>query len=336
MKKTELLQALETVKPGLASKELIEQATSFAFIDGRVVTYNDEISISHPVEGLDIIGAIQAEELYKLLGRLKKEEIEIEASDSEITLKSGGTKAGFTLHNEIKLPLKELDNIEDWKKLPEDFIHFMKFVVGSCSRELSEPILSCVNVNNEGFVESSDNYRMARGEIGEPIPTKSFLIPATSVIELIKIDPTYIAEGGGWMHFRKDEGTQISCRIFEDPFVDIEEHLDVKGMELSLPRTLPEMLNRVSVFAKRDYFLDEAIEISLEKNKVKLECRSEEGWISESANIRYDEEPLSFSITPFLLKGILSETSDCILSDRMLKFAGAGWEYVTVLKEIIT
>ena len=67
LNKTDLQKALEIVKPGLANKEMIEHSTSFAFIGGRVVTYNDEISLSHPVEGLEIEGAIHAEELYKLL-----------------------------------------------------------------------------------------------------------------------------------------------------------------------------------------------------------------------------------------------------------------------------
>ena len=44
-----LQKALETVKPGLANKEMIEQATSFAFMKDKVVTYNDEISISYQI-----------------------------------------------------------------------------------------------------------------------------------------------------------------------------------------------------------------------------------------------------------------------------------------------
>ena len=50
--RVELKEALERVRPGLASKDIIDQATSFAFLKDRVVTYNDEISISHPVKGL--------------------------------------------------------------------------------------------------------------------------------------------------------------------------------------------------------------------------------------------------------------------------------------------
>ena len=49
----------------LANRELIEQSTSFAFMKNLVVTYNDEISITHPVEGLNLTGAIKADEFYK-------------------------------------------------------------------------------------------------------------------------------------------------------------------------------------------------------------------------------------------------------------------------------
>ena len=46
LNKADLQRALEIVKPGLANKEMIEHSTSFAFINGKVITYNDEISLS--------------------------------------------------------------------------------------------------------------------------------------------------------------------------------------------------------------------------------------------------------------------------------------------------
>ena len=87
--KAELQNALEKVKPGLAGKELIEQSTSFSFVNNRVVTYNDEISISHPVKGLEIKGAVKAQALYSFLGKVKKEEIDVEYEDNQIIIKTG-------------------------------------------------------------------------------------------------------------------------------------------------------------------------------------------------------------------------------------------------------
>ena len=121
--KEQLQRALEIVKPGLANKELIEQSTSFAFMGGKVITYNDSISVSHPVEGLELEGAVLADNLYKFLGKIKKADVDLVVKDNEIILTTGKATAGLTLQSEIKLPLDEtLSERGRWQKLPENFI----------------------------------------------------------------------------------------------------------------------------------------------------------------------------------------------------------------------
>src|SRR5690554_5571655 len=122
VKKAELQAALEKVKPGLADRELIEQATSFAFMNGRVVTYNDEISISHPVQDLDVEGAIKAEALYSFLNRVKQDIITIDVDDNQVKIKAGRSKAGLVLEKEVKLPVEEVGEIGKWMPLPEGFV----------------------------------------------------------------------------------------------------------------------------------------------------------------------------------------------------------------------
>ena len=332
MKKTDLQKALEIVKPGLASKEMIEQSTSFAFMEGRVVTYNDEISISHPVEGLEIQGAIQAEELYKLLNKLKSDKIEITTKKNEVLLESGRTKAGLTLQQEIKLPLEEIGEISKWKTLPEDFLRHVQFAMAACSRDMSKPVLTCVHVTKDGIIEGSDNNRIARCALEEEMPVKTFLIPATSALEVVHLHPTKIAKGEGWMHFQTDEGTVLSCRTFEDKFPDCTQFMEVEGVSVIFPKTINEVLDRAAVFAKRDYFLDETVLITLKDRRLKVKSKSESGWFEEEINFKYDDDPVTFSITPYLLKDILSETLMSVLSEDRLKFEGAGWEYVTMLR----
>ncbi|HDY89495.1 MAG TPA: hypothetical protein ENH82_15455 [bacterium] len=334
MNKTKLQQALEIVKPGLASKEMIEQSTSFAFIDGRVVTYNDEISLSHPVEGLEIEGAIQAEELYKLLSKIKQEEDEIEISieKNEVILQVGRMKAGLSLQQEIKLPLEEIGELSRWKTLPEDFIRFVGLAMQVCSRDMSRPVLTCVHVNKNGQIEGSDGFRIIRCELEKEMPVKTFLIPANSAAELVRLQPTKVAEGSGWMHFKTDEETILSCRTFQDDFPDCEPFLKVEGVEIIFPKTIKEIVGRAEVFAKRDHFLDETIEITIGKKRITVKSRSDSGWFEEGANIRYNDEPVSFSITPYLLKDILTETPVCALCEDRLKFEGAGWVSILTLR----
>ncbi|NMA23687.1 MAG: hypothetical protein GX938_09320, partial [Spirochaetales bacterium] len=95
--KTELQKALEKVKPGLSNKELVEQSTSFAFMGGRIVTYNDEISISHPVKDLNVTGAVKAQSLYAFLSKIKRDEIILEWEENQVVIKAGRSKAGLVL-----------------------------------------------------------------------------------------------------------------------------------------------------------------------------------------------------------------------------------------------
>lgn len=333
MKKAELLLALEIVKPGLAGKEVIEQSTSFAFMEGRVVTYNDEISISHPVADMEITGAIQASELYLILKKIKQEEIEIEITDSEIQLTAGRVKVGLTLQQEIKLPLEEIGTITKWKTLPEGFLQAMRMAMYSCSANNSEPILTCVHVNQEGFVEGSDGFRVMRTTLAKKFPVPTFLIPAPVVNTLIKLNPVKVSAGDGWVHFKTETETVMSCRVFEESFPNTTELLNVEGLEFTFPRTINEILDRASVFSKSEGgSVQEDVTVILEKNRIKISSQSDTGWFSEEANIKYGEDRLEFNIVPSLLKNILASVLTCSFNGRILKFVGEGWEFITLVK----
>ena len=332
--KKELQEALSIVKPGLSNKEMIEQSTSFAFIKGKVITYNDEISISHPIEGIDIEGAIQAEELYGLLGKLKQDEIDISIKGNELILQAEKIKAGVSLQEKITLPLMDdIKEISEWKELPPDFIEAMKFTIGSCSNDMSQPVLTCLHINKNGYIESSDNFRLVKFVLKEEILIDTFLLPVTSVIQVIKLNPVKIAEGKGWVHFQTEEKTIISCRILEDKYPNTLKFYDVQGMTFDFPKTTLEALERASVFAKRDYFLDESIEIHIENKKLIIKSKSDSGWFEEKLNIRYTGKPIIFVVTPHLLKDILIKTNTCVLNEKMIKFEGSNWQYVSSLRE---
>ena len=333
--KTKLQEALEIVRPGLANNESIEQTTSFAFIEGSIVTYNDEISISHPVPSLEIRGAVIAEKLYLLLSKIKKDEIDISIEDSKIVLQSGRAKASFTLIEEIKLPLNELSGKKMWKDLPENFNKHLKFAMASCGRDMSRPVLTCVNVKKTGVLEASDGYKITSCELSSEMPVKDFLLPVKAALNVVKLQPVRIAEGKGWVHFQTEEMTTISCRIFEDVYPEVSTFLNIKkGIQIVLPITTEEVLDRAIIFAKRSNVLQEMITITLEKNRFKIHAVADDdaGEFEEEINFKYDEQPISFSITPYLLKGILSETQACELSENKLKFKGDGWEYLTLLR----
>ncbi|KKK60644.1 hypothetical protein LCGC14_3022320, partial [marine sediment metagenome] len=202
-------------------------------------------------------------------------------------------------------------------------------------RDQSTPKLTCVNITKEGAMTGSDGYKIMHCETGQEMPIKTFLLPASSASEVIKLIPIHVSEGKGWVHFRSKEKTVLSCRIFEgDVFPDVSNALKVVGVELTFPKTIDDVLDRASVFAKRRHNLDESVVITIEKNRLKIKAKSDTGWIEEETNIRYNDDPLEFSFTPFLLRDILKETHAFILGEKALKFEGAGWEYVAMLRNL--
>lgn len=333
IKRETLVDALSIVKPGLASKEFIEQSTFFAFVDGNVITYNDEICLCHPV-GLELEGAVKADQLYQILSKFKAETVEIEITDSEIEIKCGRAKAALTLQAEIKLPLSEvLQKSSKWKKLPKGFTDGLSFVYPNCSTDMSRPILTCVYIYESSMV-GSDSYCICKYEMEEALPIDEFLLPANLVQNVLRLNPTHIATGDGWVHFKNENETILSCRIFDDKYPDLEAHLSVEGgVEISFPKSTAEVVDRAEVFAKRDRVIDEAIYVEVSDKKMKLKGECDSGRYEETLNVKYSGEEISFAIVPYLLKAILTKTNVCEVDDSKILFTGENWQYVAMLRD---
>lgn len=333
IKKTTLIDALEIVKPGVANKELIEQANSFAFLNGRVATYNDEISISHPIEDLPLTGAINADNLYNFVNKISGGTISLEIVNNEIIVTSGRSKAGFALYSEVTLPLMNIDEIKHWKELPEHFLKHMKFAAAAASTDVSQMLLTCVHIDAKGFIEASDGNRIVQCTLPSELSFSNFLLPSRAALQVIRLAPTSISRDKGWVHFKNEDNTVISCRVLEEKYPNIKAHLKIKGKEITFPQSTQEVLERASVFSKRDYVLDESVIITIADKRLTVKSASSTGWFEEKLNINYTDTPISFAITPYLLRDILSETFHCIISESRIRFEGSDWLYIAALGE---
>jgi len=66
-----------------------------------------------------------------------------------------------------------------------------------------------------------------------------------------------------------------------------------------------------------------------------LTSKNVAGWVEESANIRYKEENVSFSINPIFLKEIVPQMRSCILGKASMRFEGDSWEHIVALKQVV-
>jgi DNA polymerase III sliding clamp (beta) subunit (PCNA family) len=327
--KKELQEALEKVKPGLASRELIEQSTSFAFMGDRVVTYNDEISISHPVKNLDVTGAVKAQAMYAFLSKIKRDEIDVEWEENQVKITAGRSKAGLVLEQEVKLPIEEIGEIKEWKKLPAEILTAIKFCYPCCSKDMSNPILTCVNINGKN-VEASDSFQIVQYQLQKKVPIKGFLLPASSAKELVKYDLKQIAEGQGWIHFKTEDGTIFSSRVFDGEFPKIEGLLAFDGVEIAFPKTAVPALERAQIFSKNETFMDSLATVTVEvsKGQIKFTSQDEFGWCEEVVKSNYKGETIKFTAGVESLINLLSQFSSCICGHDRIKFSGENWQHI--------
>lgn len=324
LNRKKLLEALQIVSPGLSKREFIDQATFFAFVVDKVVTYNDSISVSHPVEGLDLDGAVIAEEFQKMLNKYKTDEVELIVEGPELKVSSGKANTWIKFDETVKLPLDELTKSK-WQPLDAEIIKAIKFVAPVCGKDNMKPLLTAVHVSNKGFVEASDSYRIVRYNVPK-FASESFLLPKEAVNHVCGINPIKISKGNGWIHFKNGNGTVLSTRTFDDDkYPDTSRFLSVKGQTIKLPEVISEILERAVVIDK------ELIDIHIINDYLKVSSKSDNGKFHEEAEMLGFTGEVTFKINPTFFKSVLSETLECSISNNLIIFETDKWKNVTLL-----
>jgi DNA polymerase III sliding clamp (beta) subunit (PCNA family) len=321
IKRAVLLEALKAVQPGLAAKELIAQSESFVFADNRVFTYNDEIAVSHPV-ALGINGAVRAKEFYALINKVKTEDISLEVKGGELLLTGSKAKAGLRIEHDVVLPLEQLGMPENWTELPEVFCKAVQACLFSASSNEQQIILTCVHVI-ENLVESCDNFRITQVDMGKETIADDMLIPALAARDIITHDPVEYAFTEGWIHFRNEKDVTFSCRYIEGEYPDYTPFMDVDGIEVELPDTLPAVLDRASIMGD-----GERVTIILDQNELLVTTENEAGWFEETIDIAYTGEPVEFDIQPEFMKSILKMNGTTTIGENSIRFDSDNFVHV--------
>lgn len=307
MKVDKLRKALEIVKPGISShNSLIEQSTNFAFIENKVVTFNDEISISHKIKDLNITGAVESTYLYSFLKKIKVEDISIEIDNQELRIKAGKSKVGIAIDPQIKLPLDQIEASNKWQKVDEDFITALKYCIPTAGTDLNKAILTCIHVDKNKVV-SADGFRLSEYVLKTEMP--SFLIPAKTAKILCNYPICHIAEPeDGWIHFRTKERTIIACRILNDEYPKVNHLFEVNGVRLNLPLELKPVLERAMLFSDKAIGMNEFVYLEVKNKSILLQTKNEISWFEEEIECDYDIKDLNieFRMNPEFLYDVIS------------------------------
>ena len=331
IKRETLLSSIKAVLPATAREEVFEQANKVAFVDGKVVAFNDNVAILHPLPGdLDIRGALDGRQLCALLDKLSTEVVTLAVDGNKLKLSAGRPRATFDLLP-VSLPFDTADVSGEAIELPKTFSDKLRWVRSSCSKDANRPVLTCVLVEN-GWMQSSDSYRASRVRYEGDLPR--LMLPIAQVKVLLDYPVTRVCapEGATWARFETDGGVVLSARTVSGEFPDLSGHYEIEGPEVKLAAALSEAIGRAQVFAKRKEEIDEEVSVSMRPNQVTVSAQCEGGSFSEVVRCDGAADGAQFSIHPKFLTAALRSGTRCVLGPRSVKFSGEDWEHVVALK----
>jgi DNA polymerase III sliding clamp (beta) subunit (PCNA family) len=330
-----LQKAIGLVVPGIAGKEVFDQADKLAFEGGKLISYNDEVSIFHPLVGSEELdGAVDGKRLFNLLNRVASPSVTLTTEGNELIVTAGRVTVNLSMAP-VVLPYSEVDWSGDYIDLPEGFKKALTLTAGTCAKDMSRPVLTCVHIAGQIMI-AADGYRVAQFQF-EDASLPDILLPVTAA-EVV-LDDDYgiksmaVGDGGEWVRFMTNEETVVCARLSTGTYPDLSSHLDIDGVELVLPRRLLESLERAKIFAKRDHRIDESVNIDLRGKQIVVRADYDGGRFQEVVKAE-QEATGSFSVHPDLLIAALSEedAASCILGRSKIKFLGPNWEHVVALR----
>lgn len=329
LNKQQFLDILTQLKPGIASRDIVEQNICYRFHPDKVVTFNDDVYISIPFEsGLE--GGVRAEELFQLVSKLPDAEIALETTSNEFRLSCEKTKAGITL---IEAQHPDISVSSEWEVLSTELLDALKATQFSIGTNMMHMKHTCIHVQDK-FVQSSDGFRASQVYLSEASPF-NFLCPGFAVKHFGPYEFTHICVDNSWIHLTNQSiHTTFSLRKIDAEFFEsdrIEKYLTVEGHVVEFPPQTLEILDRCLIMADQTVAIETSVEISFADGT--LTCRSQKalGWVEEEVEIEFDGTPFKIRINPKHLSEILKRSPQVVVGKDRCLFTGENFKHVVVL-----
>jgi len=323
-----LLEQLESVLPGLSTREIIEQSSCFVFQDKVVMTYNDEVACTQK-SCLPIEGAVTAIPLVSILRKLKEEVLEITVSKEELLIKGKRKKVSIRMDTDILLPIDSVEKPKKWKDLPDDFTNAISIIQQCSGKDETKFSLTCVHLTPK-WIEATDGYQAARYKISMEMD-EATLVRKESIKYIIDLDMSKFSETKNWIHFKNSSGLILSCRRWIEDFPKLSKLLKVDGTPTKFPKGLIEAVEKAEIFSAENAE-DNQVIINLKPNKLRITGKGASGYYQEIKDIKYKGESLTFRVAAGLFADLIRHHTSCEIMFDRLKVASGKYTYITVLQ----
>jgi len=340
MHRDNLVKAMKAVIPGVARKDIVEVFTCICFVQDKIMSTNGQVYIRYQLDedsGLTL--SVPGKPIYSILNSLGCESVELAETKKGLKITATNLK-GKLVTPEVQAD-KSIDKLvqepedSEWIDFPKDLLGALKLCKFSCSRDQTEGVLTCVNVNDD-VVRSTDKFRISQYKLTESTNQKMSL-PVPLIAELEK----YAGDIEEWCI----KGNQVFFRIFGGrlvvggPFLT-GEYPDVSSfftinpqIEIDLPEEISDVLLRQKLLLDDILDLDQETKITVTGEGIILSsCSKSVGEIEEIIETCVPEEGHghTFFINPLFMIEILQLCKKMGYDDtnKIVSFCSNGFQHV--------
>lgn len=337
--KSDLLQALQKVRPTVANSQMVPILQTFCFKDGRVSSYN---GMSGTTTKLDLGGAdfaLQADLFYRICSAMPGD-ITLDLSETSCTISSGSNKTKL-----CTLPTKGFPGIipkdaNNWYAGADFKSVLDKLAFNAGSNAMKPELMGIAFIDNYAY--ASDGKRISRQLMQESV-AGPMMLPTAPVEHLRKLgqpDMMFCSGENQLGAHYKESKTIYVARVLASKFPVAAANTWLGELNSSnlyeFPDTFGEVVGRVKLLAAGD---DRDVVIELRDRQLVVSTQSEGQAATEL--VPWDC-PLSFrlAVDPYLLEEILGHTRKVdltsVLVDKptMLRFYDDGFDHALGLKHL--
>lgn len=333
----ELLEALTTAKPALATKEIVEECCC-AFFDGKALTtFNDTLGIRVPFKS-PFTGGVRGSLLIGMLSNSRAKDVTVEPlTDGNALFKAGRTLLKLSL-----LPLEQA--VYEIPKLKGDgfcpdsaFWLALERVCVALGSNLTAPEQLGVSIapTRAGlnfYATDASTLCETSVEADWPQLKERITVPSVFIEQLLKIKDgkTKLHLTGGAISAVNKEGVMVFSRLVSVPKPsDFEKTINdcLKGVKFfSIPRRLPLALERASVLLSTESNVSLTMEIM--DDQLQLRAKTSLGDLKDTIGLEEANGNIQCRTNPDLVKRALEYSVDIALSEQVILLQSKGFRYV--------
>jgi len=285
VKRTELLDALNTLKAGLSSNSHIPQMENVQISGTDFISFNEEICVIVPFE-TDFEASVNYSDFTQIIAKLDSENVDLKLDDNQLLITTKHTKAGLLtmdtaeLGEKINTLIEQMpENEKEWLDLPQDFVTGVSLCTPAADKKMTSATLACLYANGNNII-CTDNNRVAIFKLENPIDTP-FFIRAGLISELTKFDAKKYFLSDAWAHFKTDTDIVFAVRHVRgnslDKYLTLLDGFDEDPIEL--PDGLKNIVSSAAIMA--DDNEGKPIHVVINNNEMACATQNTRGWIEK-------------------------------------------------------